>query len=130
MKKNILKGLLTIMMVAFVSMNFVSCSDDDDDKKDSKNDSNTESIIGTWRWSGYNDTSELTFYPDGRGVEIYQEGGKGTYTDSFTYTYDADKKTLRIYYTDGDSGSATVSSDRMVITWSYDGSNEVYVRVK
>ena len=131
MKKNFLRGLLTIMMVALMSMNFVSCSDDDDDKKDSNNGSNTETIIGTWRCSGDGESSEITFYPDGRGLETYIEKGV-TDTESFTYSYDTDKKTLRIFYSYGDSDSAivTINSNRMVITWSYDGSSEVYVRVK
>ena len=87
--KKYLISLITIMMVALVSMSFVSCSDGDDD-----NGSSNSSIVGTWKY----DFSEeedgefyvgyqlFTFNADGTGRLVEYDDGKIDSDDVFTYT--------------------------------------------
>lgn len=69
-KKNYLWNMLTMMMVAMLSVAFVSCSSDDDDKENGNNggDTTTWTIVGTWEMTqiqGYYEDKEtgnkLTF---------------------------------------------------------------------
>lgn len=96
MKKNLLNWM-TILMVAIVSVGFVSCGDDDDvDEK--KIDEVT--IIGTWRCD-YSDGYELlTFNSNGKGTysEYYYEGKKEILDEieAFDYIFNESTMTLRI----------------------------------
>lgn len=71
MKKYLLNWM-TILMVAIVSVGFVSCGDDDDDEKGS-----TESIVGTWvyfeRDGEYSYSEMYTFKSDGTFKLVWQE---------------------------------------------------------
>lgn len=105
-----------MMMVAMLSISFVSCSDDDDI---------SNSIVGTWRYEedGYYDV--VTFKSDGTGT--WTEYELGDY-DSwfFTYTYDYTSMVLVVRYEDGDTEKSKVqiAGDVMYI----DG--DFYRRVK
>lgn len=69
MKKYLLNWM-TILMVAVVSVGFVSCGDDDDDDK-----KETSSIVGTWVYFEQDDDySEMyTFKSDGTFKLVWQE---------------------------------------------------------
>lgn len=96
MKKNLLNWM-TILMVAIVSVSFVSCGDDDDEDE-KKIDEVT--IIGTWRCD-YSDGYELlTFNSNGKGTysEYYYEGKKEILDEieAFDYIFNESTMTLRI----------------------------------
>ncbi len=90
MKKNLLNWM-TILMVAIVSVSFVSCSGDDENRNE-----NGVSIVGTWRCEfsaqGY---STLTFNSDGTGRYMEFDHGKWEDDKNFKYVYSNDK----LYYT-------------------------------
>lgn len=102
MKKNLLNWM-TIVMVAIVSVSFVSCGDDEDE-------TNEISIVGTWRsnWSdeygsGY---TIITFNADGTGNIIEYEQEKGypgnTTNNRFKYAFDAKTMTIVLMFWDDD----------------------------
>ena len=65
MKQNII-SLMTILMVAIMSVGFMSCSKDDDSPKDET----VVSIVGTWRYdwgSSAVSFTAYTFNSDGSG---------------------------------------------------------------
>ena len=62
---------MTIMMVAIVSVGFVSCGDDDDDEK-----TDGISIVGTWRYS-----NDYYGEPEGYEQYIFKRDGSGFYED-------------------------------------------------
>ena len=102
MKKNLLNWM-TILMVAIVSVGFVSCGDDDDDEKEG-------AIIGTWRsdWSDEGGTGYtlITFYANGSGNLIEKEDGKTT-NENFKYAFDAKTMTIVLMFWDDDDGDYT-----------------------
>ena len=120
MKKNLLNWM-TILMVAIVSVGFVSCDDDDDD--DSK-----ASIIGTWRYDYSDGYDLLTFNSNGKGTysEYYYEGKKELLdeVEAFDYIFNESSMTLRMLF--GDEVEIwkveSITSKQLVI----DG--DVYVR--
>lgn len=95
MKKNLLNWM-TILMVAIVSIGFVSCgNDDDDDKK-----GGTVSLVGTWSLNfGPDDYCLLTFYQN--GTVKYQEYDDGQWEEEDTYNYTYNNSILHLTYSDG-----------------------------
>ena len=97
MKKNLLNWM-TILMVAIVSVGFMSCNSDND-ADDSK-----ASIFGTWR----NDSSDgydlITFNANGKGTysEYYYEGKKELLkeVEAFDYIFNESSMTLRMLFGD------------------------------
>lgn len=78
--------MLAMMMVAAVSVCFMSCRGDDDSET-SINDSET-SIIGTWEYTFGDGFVLLTFNSD--GTVLYQEYDNGEWEEegeTMTYTY-------------------------------------------
>lgn len=96
MKKNLLNWM-TILMVAIVSVGFVSCGDDDDEDE-KKIDEVT--IIGTWRLDYSSGYELLTFNSNGKGTlsEYYYEGKKEILDEieAFDYIFNESTMTLRI----------------------------------
>ena len=85
MAKKYFWSLLTLMMVAMLSVGFVSCGDDDDE--------DNASIVGTW--VGYSNGEYVTYQ--------YNSDGTGTITVNdvsirFTYSYNTETKRLTISY--------------------------------
>ena len=80
MKKNLFR-LMALMMVAMLTIGFISCSKDDDD------DDNSTSIVGTWKYQfGKNNYALLTFSQN--GICNYYEYDDGeTDNESASYTY-------------------------------------------
>ena len=89
------------IVAIIMSVNFVACSDDDDDNP----------IVGTWRSEvdnyGYSDS--YTFNADGSG--IWQEFKDNKQTDSESFKYSVES---------GDG--VTVDGDKITFTWT----DEVY----
>lgn len=103
MKKNFLWNMLSFVMVAMLSVGFVSCGGDDDD--DTKTEEVTSaSILGSWsytkvRSSGSYVSRTYTFNEDGTYIELWEEGTSyGTYSgeESGTYVFDATNMTLTL----------------------------------
>lgn len=88
-----------MMMVAMLSISFVSCSDDDDDV--------SNSIVGTWRYEEDDYYEVITFKSDGTGT--WTEYELGDYDSVFfTYTYDYTSMVLVMRYEDGDTEKSKV----------------------
>ena len=121
MKKNYFLNLLTIMMVVFLSIAFVSCSKGDD----SLQDEIITSILGNWRcdWgSTARSFTAYTFNSDGSGV-MYDKGNPG---EPFTYVYDKQNNVVIITYSPYDKDTLLVSK----VTSNYIVLNgEEYIRV-
>ena len=82
------------MMVALVSMSFVSCSDDDDD-----NGSSNSSIVGTWVCEDKDDDYyvKIIFYQDGTGK--LKDGYEDPY-EGFSYEYFPTSNKLYMHFGD------------------------------
>lgn len=81
-------------MVAIVSIGFVSCSNDDDNK-----DGNDFPIVGTWTWIEDTISEMYTFKADGTFKLIWQEKAEGkSYSgeESGTWTYDTNDHKLTL----------------------------------
>ena len=116
MKKKNLFYLLSIVMVAMMSVSFVSCGDDDDNYYDP---SVTTPLVGVWQYQGPEDPSNywwrLVFYKDGTGVETeYSNDGVTdiTLNNKFNYTYRSSTGQLIINYTTGNGGTDVYSVER------------------
>lgn len=110
---------MTLCLLAFTSLTFTGCSNDEDEA----------TIIGSWdltKWveGNFSDSesfSTLTFKEDGTCIEKMRESnGNGTYFDEVTihatYTYSKDKKTLttrNTYY--GTEASVTLTESTLII---------------
>lgn len=96
MKKYLLNWM-TILMVAIVSVGFVSCGDDDDEKTSS-------SIVGTWKCEYSDGYDIITFNSNGKGTwtEYYYEGKKELVdeVETFDYFFDESSLTLRMLFGD------------------------------
>ena len=112
MKKKSIWQLLIIVMVAMVSMAFVSCGNDDDDLTMSN------SIVGTWEWVD----DEGDYY----ARIIFQKDGTGTWTEyecdeleiwKFSYQYDSDTQFVVIVYEDGEKEAVSViiNGNKMIL---------------
>ena len=108
MKTNIFSWI-TFLMVAIVSIGFVSCGDDDDDNNNKLDEEETAtSIIGTWRdsWSdGPRGYTAYSFFDDGTGLMF----DKGNGAERFTYSFNSQTKILSIEYSEYDKEQMTVS---------------------
>ena len=94
------------LVAIIMSVNFVACSDDDDNP-----------IVGTWRSEvdnyGYSDS--YTFNADGSGIWQEFKDGKQIDSESFKYSLDGDKITFT--WSDGETYTSTfsISGNRLTI---------------
>lgn len=121
-------NVLTIMMIAMMSVCVVSCSKDDDDGLDSPI---AQEIIGTWYAS---DTSTnryctVTFYNNGTGELFSEYHGKygssnSEMTGTFTWRCEGDRIITygEYVYIDYNDGTVDTDYDPEVI-YVYDGYN-------
>ncbi|MBQ7422344.1 MAG: hypothetical protein IJV27_09430 [Prevotella sp.] len=124
MNKKFFWNLLTFMLVAMLSVSFVSCSSDDDDSVDN-------SIVGTWEDTNYIDgTWQWTFNSNGKGS--CKVSDRTTYT--FTFDFSFNGSTLKISgeedgerYTD--TYSVSISSDGKTMTWTEEYNGYTYTTV-
>ena len=132
--KKYLMNWMTILMVAFVSVGFVSCGDDDE--KGDSNDTNSTSIVGTWvkfyeketKWTLTNGnwvkTSEEEDNESGHSALFF--GADGTYYKMFlNYDGSWEKGAISSYGIQGNnliiSSSSTLSPSSKSRTFSISG---------
>lgn len=124
--KHLMK-LTTALMLLFAGLGLAACGDDDEG-------GSASGIVGTWRCD-YNEEyyayEIIELRADGTGTFTYGYVFNGQVqpdTESFKYTYDAEKELLHVtYMEDGDEEdviSASLSGDKLIL----DG--EEYTRVK
>ena len=89
MKK--IKFLAMLLMAITLSLGFTSCSDDDDDAKDSE-------LIGSWELYGDWGSEIWTFNSDGSFTLFGNEFGD-YYSEYGKFTYNKSSKELEIIYT-------------------------------
>ena len=92
-----------------MGLSFVSCSSDDNDDDGGNNTEIVESIVGTWKWSDSQGYQLITFKSKGKGT-MKEVDEDGVYEESFSYTYNASKKDLKINWDDDDPVEWTVTS--------------------
>ncbi len=97
MNKKIFMSLLSIMMVAMLSVCFVSCGDDDDDNNP---------LVGTWYYSENGNYYEISFYSDLRFICITTKSGK---RETYTGPYRVNGNQLTIFWEDDDVATYTFS---------------------
>ena len=98
------------IVAIIMSVNFVACSDDDDDNP----------IVGVWQNDDEDEHLRLTFNADGSGEEyLFWDNDSESYRHQFTYTYDSATSTLVITYEDGDTTKATVSFNGNTMTLAH-----------
>ena len=118
MKKNFLKSMLTIVVVALLSAGFVSCGDDDEKKEDV-----SASILGSWKYTFTDDgdkvVSVTTFVADGTGYAVATINGVHQETETFTWEYNTKAKTLTLDFDDDDDYEVytveTLTNTKLVI---------------
>ncbi len=87
--KNFFRFLLMSLFLATSLVSAVSCSDDDDDAAAS------DSIVGTWTWSGEDYSLTAQFNPNKTGTLIVATDGRSL-TESFEYDYQPEKRHIVI----------------------------------
>ena len=103
-RKNFLLNLLAMMMVAMVSVSFMSCKDDDEEN----------SIVGTWELTDDNERIVVTFRANGTGTWTEYLNGELDEVENFTYQYDEKSKLLVAYFGDeAETGTVTINGDIM-----------------
>lgn len=136
-KKEFFWSLLTVMMVAMLSVGIVSCSKDD--KNDESNPSSK--VIGTWSVRDGNESLTLTFKSGGVGTSTYKYyssySGMETETETFTYEMeDESKGIILMEYYDSYSGYQTdivyfeIRGNKMYIYEEDYGDELIYVLTK
>ena len=135
MKKNILNWM-TILMVAIVSVGFISCGDDDDDKQGSIPDTNPSSIIGSWvkiyekeikyTLTNGNWVKTSEYEENGNGQSALYFGADGMYCKMYlSYDGSWERGTMSSYSIHGNnliiSSSSTMSPSTKSRTFSISG---------
>lgn len=115
-----------MIMTAIVNISFVSCSDDEDDKKE-----NEVSLVGTWSLNfGTDDYCLLTFYQN--GTVRYQEYDDGEWEKDDVYRYTYSNGILRITYENGEERETieviSLSATKLVLKDWPDGGVNTFVK--
>ena len=100
---------LALLAILFMGLSFVSCSSDDNDDDGGNNTEIVESLVGTWKWSDDEGYQLITFKSNGKG-SAKNVDKDGVYEESFSYSYNASKKVLKINWDDDDTAEWTVTS--------------------
>lgn len=80
---------------------FVSCSSDD--KDDGGNSIEVvESLVGSWKYTFSTGYQLVTFKSNGKGTFLEVDEEDEDYEEAFTYSYNANSKTLKINRVDDD----------------------------
>ena len=87
-------SMLAVMLVAMLSLGFVSCGDDDDDDN---------AAIGTWYGESHSEGLTLVFKSGGKGVAYASYNGERVgESESFTYKMKSNTSGT-LYFSDYDS---------------------------
>ena len=101
---------MSLLLVAVLSLGFVSCGDDDEED-DKNQQSVTASIFGTWVEDDDDYVLTLTLNQDGTGIVVlYDKTTKRETRDPFEYSYDNSTKVLNVV------GSGLTGSYDVVVT--------------
>lgn len=125
MKKNLFNWL-TILMVAIVSVGFVSCGDDDDDEE-----GGPVSLVGTWSLNfGTEDYCLLSFYTN--GTVKYQEYDDGEWEEESIYSYTYSNGILHLTYSNGKTREIieviSISKTKLVLKDWPDGGVNTFIK--
>lgn len=85
--------LLSLLVILFMGVTFVSCSKDDDG-----DDNVMENLVGTWMHTFSGGYQLVTFQSNGTGTLIEVDFEDEDYEDTFIYSYNANNQTLKIYW--------------------------------
>ena len=108
------------IIAIIMSVNFVACSDDDDDNP----------IVGVWQNDDEDEHLRLTFNADGSGEEyLFWDNDSESYRHQFTYTYDSATSTLVITYEDGDTTKETVTFNGNTMTLAHNDDKEGVIAI-
>ena len=108
------------IVAIIMSVNFVACSDDDDDNP----------IVGVWQNDDEDEHLRLTFNADGSGEEyLCWDNDSESYRHQFTYTYDSATSTLVITYEDGDTTKETVTFNGNTMTLAHNDDKEGVIAI-
>ena len=116
-------------MVAIVSVGFVSCGDDEDDKN--ADDSDLYSIVGTWMETRDSGTKlYLVLLANGHGSWVVEQS-KGHIENDGDFTYTYKDNVITISYTDHNTVEKLyvigLTADRLTIKYD-DGGKHVFYR--
>lgn len=106
------------IIAVIMSVNFMACSDDDEEDKQSN------TVIGTWQVTASTYNEEIgdtyTFYSDGKGL-LEWEDNDGNDSGTFKYKVNSDYTTISIDYEDGDGYEEIRMSitDNALMQWTY-----------
>ena len=115
---------MTILMVAIMSVGFMSCSKDDDVKKTGE-----VSLVGTWRYDFSTGYVLFTFSQD--GTVRCQEYDHGEWEEDKIYHYTFSNGILRITYEDGrerETIEVISLSDTKLVLEDYDGGVNTFIK--
>lgn len=127
--KKFLLNLMTILMVAIISIGFASCNKDDEEDKKPNNEELT-AIVGTWVETGDSGIKlYLVLLANGHGSwEVEQNKGRIENDGEFTYTYK--DHVITISYVDSNTIEKLhvigLTDDTLTIKW--DGEKRVFYR--
>ncbi len=127
--KKFLLNLMTILMVAIISIGFASCNKDDEEDKKPNNEELT-AIVGTWVETGDSGIKlYLVLLANGHGSwEVEQNKGHVENDGEFTYTYK--DNVITISYVDSNTIEKLhvigLTNDTLTIKW--DGEKRVFYR--
>lgn len=108
------------IVAIIMSVNFVACSDDDDDNP----------IVGVWQNDDEDEHLRLTFNADGTGEEyLFWDNDSESYRHQFIYTYDSATSTLVITYEDGDTTKETVTFNGNTMTLAHNDDKEGVIAI-
>ena len=136
MKKSL--SLFAKALTLFVAFTFVACGDDD-----SKSNNNSQSIVGSWVYTGYYtdngtyvadeatacESFTVTFNANGTGNDIDKDCEAGDETNNFTWSAQGNNAFKLTYPEFGSSviSVAYLSNNQMDVTFE-DGSKEKFTK--
>ncbi len=94
--------LLSLLVILFMGFAVVSCSSDDKDDDGGNNTEVVKSLEGTWKCTFSTGYQLVTFKSNGKGTFLEVDEEDEDYEEAFTYTYNANSKTLKINWVDDD----------------------------
>ena len=113
-----MKKFLSLLVILFMGLSFVSCSSDDNDDDGGNNTEVVESLVGTWKYTFSTGYQLITFRSNGKGTLKEIDYEEDDYEDSFTYSYNANNQILKMYWEDEDPSEwevVSITSNKLVL---------------